>query len=312
MSSSKLADTLVERFDLTPPVDVRQLLERSAAVEEIAWPYEVDGLVLGLRTSRPRALIRENQALNRKRFTIAHEWAHICIPWHIESALSCHVAPVSVASYGQHEREANEFAARILLPDRYVSQVVVDSADVTEWLKGISRCQVSAHASLISLLRYIPAGYTFTIEQPGPRLPIILRSPGTPLFREAGQGVAATLSENSFDSGSYGLSGKTVSWYQHIDTSHPVVAGNPDSAHYLQLIVDKYGEEIRPGRSTRLSINGIIGGKLNRRDGLNAGQMLGVLRLHLSYDPDFHQLLGDNDFDRFLAARVMEISARRS
>jgi hypothetical protein len=40
--------------------------------------------------------------------------------------------------------------------------------------------------------------------------------------------------------------------------------------------------------------------------------MLGVLRYHLELDDDFHQLLGDADFDAFLAARVDELAKRDS
>lgn len=69
MTSSRLADHLVGRYDLIPPVNVRALLDAVADVEEIEWHFEVDGLVLGLsEPGKPRVFLKLNQPPNQMRF----------------------------------------------------------------------------------------------------------------------------------------------------------------------------------------------------------------------------------------------------
>jgi IrrE N-terminal-like domain len=312
MTSSRLADYLVERYDLTPPVDVRALLGRVADVEELEWEFEVDGLVIGLSGPiKPRVLLKSNQPPNRMRFTIAHEWGHISIPWHVESLLPCHIGVATMPTLGNREREANEFASRILLPDRFIRATVAASKDPNYWLSEVSRCQVSAHAGVLALKKYLPSGYSFVIEQPSPQPAILLQSSGTHIVNTAGQPPHSALAAASRRRSSTTINGKTVYWYQHIDDSIPAECEtSPTSSQLLERIVTRYGSEISPGRSTTRAINGVIGGKLRDRIGMDVGQMLGVLRYHLELDADFHQLLGDTDFDAFLAARVNELAKR--
>jgi hypothetical protein len=314
MTSSKLADHLVERYDLIPPVNVRALLDAVADVEEIEWRFEVDGLVLGLsEPGKPRVFLKLNQPPNRMRFTIAHEWGHISIPWHVESLLPCHVGVATMPTLGNREREANEFASRILIPDRFIRAIVAASKDPNFWLSEVSRCQVSAHAGVLALRHYLPSGYSFVIEQPSPRPAIIMRSRGTHIINTAGGSPHDALAAASYRHANTVINGKTVYWYQHIDDSYPSeFETRLTSSQLLERIVARFGLEISPGRSTGKAINGVIGGKLRDRHGMDIGQMLGVLRYHLELDADFHQLLGDADFDAFLAARVEELAKRDS
>lgn len=134
-TSSKLANHFVERYDLIPPVNVRALLDAVADVEEVEWRFEVDGLVLGLcEPGRARVFLKSNQPPNRMRFTIAHEWGHILIPWHVESLLWCHVEVATMPTLENREREANEFAARMLVPDRFIRATIATSKDPNFWL----------------------------------------------------------------------------------------------------------------------------------------------------------------------------------
>ena len=310
MSSRKLADTLVERYDLRPPVDVLALLEGVADVEHLVWEQSVDGLVLGLsHPGRPRAFLRMNQPLRRKRFTAAHEWGHISIPWHTESLESCHIDNSAYSALGVREREANEFASRVLMPDRYMKRLVTESLNVADWLQGVAYCDVSAHAGLISLVDYLPSGYTFALHQGDALSPKLFRSSGTPIVLSGGRKPLESLVASSFRSGKIDLNGKQVWWFQHIDTSLPP-RGSASSAQLLAEIVSRYGRELRPGRPTDKAINSVIGGKLGRRDRMSLGQMLGVLKLHMQSDPDLQPLLADPIFEELLLVRVYEIAEK--
>jgi Zn-dependent peptidase ImmA (M78 family) len=60
----------------------------------------------------------------RKRFTLAHELGHYCIDYHNEASYRCFGRDIGniSSSVGQHEREANEFAVELLMPDEFFSE----------------------------------------------------------------------------------------------------------------------------------------------------------------------------------------------
>ena len=70
-----------------------------------------------------RKSIREN---GRKNFTLAHEIGHFLLPGHGETELAC--ASTDIGNWGgasqRIEREADEFAAELLLPSRLVVKLV--------------------------------------------------------------------------------------------------------------------------------------------------------------------------------------------
>jgi len=79
------AGVLVERLDLTPPVNVMEVAGRYADLEILSWEFACDALVVGLGSMdgrRPKVFIRANyQGRRRRRFTIAHEIGHLVLPW---------------------------------------------------------------------------------------------------------------------------------------------------------------------------------------------------------------------------------------
>ena len=81
---SSLAQRVVERFGLSPPVDVAVAAERYADAEYCSIPFRVDGICLDLKRGgkRPGIIINVDQPRRRRRFTLAHELGHVLIPWH--------------------------------------------------------------------------------------------------------------------------------------------------------------------------------------------------------------------------------------
>lgn len=173
MTSGNVARRVVEKFDLCPPVDIASLLEERADVQELSWPQRCDGIVVGLtRPGKPKVFVRAGQHSNRDRFTRAHELGHIMIPWHLgDVTLECEIDrldPIGRAA----EREANDFASRVLVPDRFLARVMAASGEVEVWLDALEECRISAHASLLALTRDLSAGFAFLLDQ-GEGQPIV-------------------------------------------------------------------------------------------------------------------------------------------
>jgi len=65
VAARRIANLLVERFDLTPPVDVQALLEQQAEFQRVDWPHEdVDAIVMGFANAdKPTVFVRATDNL---------------------------------------------------------------------------------------------------------------------------------------------------------------------------------------------------------------------------------------------------------
>jgi len=103
------------------PIDLVELVRRCGGdVNEI----DLDGCAgLILRDGQYWGiLLRASDSHRRRRFTLAHELGHFCIPSHERAAISC-VSPEIIRGDGPKstEREANEFAVELLMPRRVIT-----------------------------------------------------------------------------------------------------------------------------------------------------------------------------------------------
>ena len=73
--------------------------------------------------------VRQSDARVRKRFTVAHELGHFCIPTHNRRAIRCVSPELSRDDSARGaEREASEFAAELLMPRKLVQPLVTTGA----------------------------------------------------------------------------------------------------------------------------------------------------------------------------------------
>jgi len=170
-----LADRLLQKHAIPgPPVDVQVLAQTLGAEVRLqkADP-ELSGFLLRDAASRRTVIgVNAGQHLNRQRFTIAHEIGHLLLhegrPMYIDSAQ--HVFRLSLrnkdSSTGENieEREANLFAAELLMPRALIEQALsttpdLDVHDEEQLRKLAERFQVSPQALSIQL-GYL--GYTNT------------------------------------------------------------------------------------------------------------------------------------------------------
>lgn len=116
----RIAQLLLQRTGLRPPVPVHDLLRERADVERVAIPGSVDALVIRrVRVTRPRVILNALRLnMNRERFTVAHELGHLILPWQTETVF-CHTEETLTTNddvYRAIESEANRFAGELLVP----------------------------------------------------------------------------------------------------------------------------------------------------------------------------------------------------
>ncbi len=118
-----MAARLVERLQITPPIDVEALCKNFADLAFKNFPVDIDGLCLDLKIPgrRPKVWVSQKIPPVRQRFTLAHEIGHIIIPWHRGTIIDDIDAPRSEerGRYREMEAEANRFAAELLMPSSW-------------------------------------------------------------------------------------------------------------------------------------------------------------------------------------------------
>lgn len=123
-SPASIANLLVARLGIDGPPSLSDVCHRLGLRIKEVPSSAFDGVLIRDRIASKgiigiRGSIRE---LSRKRFTIAHEIGHFVMPGHKHLPNACESARID--SYGPRvpaaEREANQFAAELLLPSKLV------------------------------------------------------------------------------------------------------------------------------------------------------------------------------------------------
>lgn len=163
-AARKAAELLAERYDLSPRVDIDTFVRKFATVEPCTWPNgDVDGLTVRASQSEdlPRIFYRETQSPRRIRFTLAHELGHLILGWHIGTA-QCSI-DMGTAGRSPDEREADTFAASLLIPNRWVASLLAEGIGISDVVRRLEEADVSPYASLIALSNALPPGWAFEL-----------------------------------------------------------------------------------------------------------------------------------------------------
>lgn len=316
------AKTLVQRLDLTPPVNITALLSARAQVEYVDWSHECDAVTI-LGAEVPRVFVRSGMAPLRERFTLAHELAHIELAWHV-GTVDCHVDSIdsdySTATLnGTQEREANEFASRLLAPDRWLAPLVKDvssfeRAAMQSLLENLATAEMSAHAGLIALSRHLVPGHAFFIDQG------FAISKGTPWpgMPPLGQIEVEQYLERSVTVEEFAHQGRKVFWARTVPPA-PLPPGSIDASadertpH--QVLIDcctrAFGQNEAQKKS--MSVNGIVGGITSDPTlPWNENAITSVVRHRIQSRDDLRELLKDPEFSVYLQKRATAIVLRRA
>ena len=171
----KLARRVIKKYSLTPPFDIQGLLKSYATVLFKHIPIEgVDGIAVNIKVPGKKPLIIINQLVSqtRQKFTMAHELAHLVIPWHT----GIKIDPTQIENdlfyaeyiYSELEGEANRFAAELLMPASFIRELTLKSTNLASAHEKI--CQqltVSPTAAAIQMGRTLPSGIIYCAVQNG-------------------------------------------------------------------------------------------------------------------------------------------------
>jgi uncharacterized protein DUF955 len=110
------------------PIDLIALVSQCGGIVEELDLRGCSGALLLVNGSFAIA-VRASDPYVRKRFTIAHELGHFCIPTHKKSAALCVAPELSKdGSVRISEREASDFAAELLMPRKLVQPLLEKGA----------------------------------------------------------------------------------------------------------------------------------------------------------------------------------------
>lgn len=305
---SNIAALLVDRYQLSPPVDIKGLVQEFADLEFCAWPQDCDGVAI-LSTLPHRVFVKDGQPRRRERFTLAHELGHVVIPWHV-NAVDC--KPVETQEFaseevylGMHnEAQANDFASRILIPDSFVEDLRRTYPDPTAVLEKLEQADVSAAAGVLALRRALLPGYVFI----SPDLEKPVRSEGTEFVNGRGR-----LRELSIRSGVSQHQGKSVSWFQMAQAVEPSLEINSRAAAksiLRELAQSSVG--LRTGltlQGIQQSVAGVLGAAKHVVTGLTPDVAMGVLKYRFSRKVELAPVIATPQFHDYLSFKARELTS---
>ena len=321
-----ILDTKEERFayrfsqrrSLSIPFDVEKVARSLADVEYKDIPYSVDGLCLDVkgRRGRPKIWLRPNVSERRRNFTIAHEIGHIVIPWHTGSILDELETEESVESsfYIDMEREANRFAAELLMPKAWSSAVIDRAENLQGAMKAIHDiARVSGHAAAVRTLELGPPGWVMSAVRDG-LITWSKKTQGTstrlPVRNEAVQNVLMLTHHEPIR---LALGNVTYYWWQERERVEIPACPSRPWREILQEIVSDFPLEHQ--HRTKQRLNAIIGLALkNHPKGSNPEPMywsfLKSLENRSDHDPWLHAALAHHLMRDYAVARIYERSER--
>lgn len=176
-----LAQFILEDEKFSPGDDLKSLVSRYATVEFAFIPLKADGISIKPKSLElPHIVINSDNPQTRQKFTLAHEFGHVLIPWHVGTICS-HIDNNSdqESEYHEQEGEANRFASELITPTDWVINLFQSLRDPAKTLREIlDIAKVSPLAATIKLMQCLPPGFVCTETLPGTSSQCY-RSPGT-------------------------------------------------------------------------------------------------------------------------------------
>ncbi|MFH0180802.1 ImmA/IrrE family metallo-endopeptidase [Streptomyces cacaoi] len=293
-------------------------------MEYADWSHECDAVTI-LGEEIPRVFVRSDLSELRERFTLAHEMAHIELAWHV-GTVDCHVDSASIGSEfsitsasGTQEREANEFASRLLAPDRWLSSLVssvssFDRAAMQKLLDHLATANISAQAGLIALSRHLLPGHALIVDQN------FAISRGTPW-----PGTSPLNDEEIDDYLERAVSveelthqGRRIFWALTVPPTAPLSEAERvllDIRTPHQVLISScarvFGEDFANPKA--MSINGVVGGMTNDLAlQWHENAIIAVVWQRIQDNPDLRDILTDHEFPLYLHKRARAIVEKRA
>lgn len=143
----------------TPPINVNNIAKAlEIEIEEKDGGDRYEGCFFRYDSIRGILLNKSIKSETRKKFTLAHEIGHAEIPTHTGSLYQCLSDDIEFSfKQKEQEKEANAFAAALLMPEDFVTSTIKDNPIGLEPIKQIAeRCQTSLVSSALRYIKYCP------------------------------------------------------------------------------------------------------------------------------------------------------------
>ena len=227
-SPEDLAEAILDQVpDVSVPIPIGAI-SRALGIEKIAFvrTYGFEGCLIA-DCNKPGGMIVANGTshLVRRRFTVAHELGHFLLEHHQEnptelSRLSSDTTVYRSTYSVNEEKEANRFAASLLIPSRFVPRNLLESneADIAVILRLAKRFQTSKQATASRLCSLVKARVAVVFSRNG-RFRYARRSAGFPFIAlKSGQALCDRTQTAQFDGQSGECSGVVeidgFAWFQ--------------------------------------------------------------------------------------------------
>lgn len=252
----KIAQRLLSKYSLCPPVDVFALAE----LEKLCIKYEgnqvgIDGLAQ-LDAEPPIITLNSEQTYRpRIRFTLAHEIGHVKIPWHT-GVIGCstdnpYVYVQAKKQIDSQELEANAFASELLIPREWLQQKVDIASDFSTLLDQIMReTGASAMACFYALEDALPPGHMIYVTTPSMDYWKSFRTTNTYTWSAGYQDEfqfldAVCLKNDRFEKGSYTINHYALQPCPNLETLPQIYQMcNQDLGELLNAVTNYHPEQI--------------------------------------------------------------------
>lgn len=311
----KIARKILLKHNITKPSNIDALALKYAEVLYRKIPIEnVDGISLNLKLPGKKPVIIVNSLCKnaRSKFTLAHELGHVIIPWHIGTIVD-NIYQTSVHSQIQYfiqEQEANSFAAEILMPARWMEQLITEKIDLAELHNLIkNQADVSAQAAAIRILNFMPKNVFYVATENS----IVVHS-------SRSNGSNLLLPENNIQFDKYNIQyvenythttqkGIVYHWYK---LNNEIEINSDNDLRTWREILDSIILEIYPPNEhakIKQSINGILASandtliRSNESYDIPSLTSTCIFRINRS---DFETFCRHKDFELFISKRVRD------
>lgn len=286
----RVASLIRNRSNAGVPVNIVEVAAQFADIEQADWPQEsVDGITINCSDPRPQIFYRGDADVRRVRFTIAHELGHAVIPWHIGTA-ECAMAGWSGSQRSGVERQADEFAAELLMPTDWLrTSIRQHGPDLSLVLADVESARASATASLIAVSNILPTGWALQLNNNELVFPHDYRRSMT----------RAQADSCSFASGMAAVHQQTIRWWRLFEI--PALPEVPPDKASAYVMFDRAWGNYGHNAPARKSIDGRVSAVLGSLGGLlDIETALGYLLYRLQPLGQTDHLYSSDDFRGWL------------
>lgn len=167
----QIIDDLHEGTEL--PIDLSRIIQSEGNIRPRPGDYgeKFDGRIEYVPNRQIFILYHPVEVTPRVRFSIGHELAHFYIPEHRYSLLNgkSHYSQSDFVSERKLEREADEFASHLLVPQDYLDKLIARRKFLTlkDLLEIANELEVSATAMVIRYVKTTPDRCAVILSQGG-------------------------------------------------------------------------------------------------------------------------------------------------